>query len=183
MSAPFVIPFNHNPASTTIKTASYTVPSGKYVRVNCLNPFLTVNGVDTHKIMTATLAVTAAATVTASYPLPEYSFISSYSITRSGSASGASTITVSQKSENETATWDEFLQTRSAIGTSSGTNITVGSSRAFLFFNNISGNVSATGSSTITIFYANNLIKDIWFPSGTVLNGFSFIVEEYNQIS
>lgn len=30
MAAPIVLPFNNNPASTTIKTASYTVPTGKY---------------------------------------------------------------------------------------------------------------------------------------------------------
>jgi hypothetical protein len=33
MAAPIVVPFNFNPASTTIKTASYTIPSGKYALV------------------------------------------------------------------------------------------------------------------------------------------------------
>jgi len=30
MSAPFVIPFNNNPSSVSVKTASYTIPAGKY---------------------------------------------------------------------------------------------------------------------------------------------------------
>ena len=33
MSAPFIIPFNNEPTlSTTVRTANYTVPSGKYAR-------------------------------------------------------------------------------------------------------------------------------------------------------
>lgn len=37
MSAPFIIPFNHQPVSTSIKTSAYTIPSGKYARVIPLN--------------------------------------------------------------------------------------------------------------------------------------------------
>ena len=33
MSASIVIPFNHMPASTTVRTASYTIPAGFYARV------------------------------------------------------------------------------------------------------------------------------------------------------
>jgi hypothetical protein len=33
MSAPFVIPFNFKPSGVSVKTASYTIPSGKYAQV------------------------------------------------------------------------------------------------------------------------------------------------------
>jgi len=33
MAAPFIVPFNFQPDSTTIKTTSYTVPSGKYANI------------------------------------------------------------------------------------------------------------------------------------------------------
>lgn len=33
MSAPYIIPFNHQPVATGIQENSYTVPSGKYARV------------------------------------------------------------------------------------------------------------------------------------------------------
>lgn len=33
MSAPFIVPFNFQPVSVSVKTASYTIPAGKYARV------------------------------------------------------------------------------------------------------------------------------------------------------
>lgn len=33
MSAPFIIPFNFQPESISVKTASYTVPAGKYAYI------------------------------------------------------------------------------------------------------------------------------------------------------
>jgi hypothetical protein len=43
MAAPYIIPFNHQPVSTGSQTGTYTVPAGKYARVNinnCLLPVL-----------------------------------------------------------------------------------------------------------------------------------------------
>jgi hypothetical protein len=34
MTAPFVMPFNFQPTSVSVKTGSYTIPSGKYARVS-----------------------------------------------------------------------------------------------------------------------------------------------------
>lgn len=33
MSSPLVIPFDHNPIAISVKTASYTIPVGRYARV------------------------------------------------------------------------------------------------------------------------------------------------------
>jgi len=46
MSAPFIIPFDNNPSSTSIKTTAYTIPAGKYARVKNVLGDLTINGVD-----------------------------------------------------------------------------------------------------------------------------------------
>ena len=45
MSAPYIIPFNHQPVNTGRTTSTYTVPSGKYARVHVKNLMLpTLNG-------------------------------------------------------------------------------------------------------------------------------------------
>jgi hypothetical protein len=33
MTAPYIIPFDNNPVSVSVKTGSYTIPSGQYARV------------------------------------------------------------------------------------------------------------------------------------------------------
>lgn len=46
MSAPYIIPFNHQPVNAGRSTGTYTVPAGKYARVNldgCVLPSLNGN--------------------------------------------------------------------------------------------------------------------------------------------
>ena len=42
MSAPYIIPFNNQPSATGTQTGTYTVPAGKYARVNISNCLLPV---------------------------------------------------------------------------------------------------------------------------------------------
>jgi hypothetical protein len=62
MSAPFIIPFDNNPASTSIKTTSYTIPAGKYARVQNLQGDLLIDTVPHYVVIssfTRTLSTTS----------------------------------------------------------------------------------------------------------------------------
>ena len=62
MTSRVIVPFDNNPTSTSIKTTAYTVPAGKYARVQNLTGDLTIDGVDCFVILdsfTRTLTATS----------------------------------------------------------------------------------------------------------------------------
>ena len=53
MTSRVIVPFDNNPTSTSIKTTSYTVPAGKYARVQNLHGDLTINTVPHYVVISS----------------------------------------------------------------------------------------------------------------------------------
>jgi hypothetical protein len=172
MSAPFIIPFNFQPVSTSVKTASYTIPAGKYARVKPLRADFTLNGVS--------LGVTAINIVSVS------GSIASLSVSPlSGSVLISHTIEITTGSVSATGTI--FTGTGSpAVGTISRTFI--GSTTAAIAIPvagvafSISVLCAATANYSVTHASFSEPPDSFWIPSG-VLTGSMYIVEEYNNIT
>jgi hypothetical protein len=53
MTSRVIVPFDNNPTSTSIKTTAYTVPAGKYARVQNLHGDLTINTVPHYVVISS----------------------------------------------------------------------------------------------------------------------------------
>jgi hypothetical protein len=202
MSSRFVVPFDNNPASTSFKTASYTIPSGKYARVRLAS----ITGVNTATRSTAGTTVMTCNTATINGTnVKNGPIFSAIDINRSsvGSTTGNMTlpagdwsvkinaiILISSGSTTASTSFDSI----DVIGVNSGTSadniyhlsqvITLGAKTIGTSVTNISGSGGAR-----TIISAEDVRenpKDIWLKAGDIISGtgtFSWFVEEYNAIS
>jgi hypothetical protein len=189
MSAPFIIPFNFCPTSTSLKTAAYTMPAGKYACVVTISPFFLINGVllngsETVSMSTSTTTVATDSAITSMvYSSPVHVFSSS--LTRGGTATG----TVggnfgggSHSIYNDTL----FSVSRTTNGTTVTPHAIDGNSDTFwgAMTHSETSVGTLTASYTISYYYFKNLTSTkFWVPSGTVLNGNNYVVSEYNMIS
>lgn len=168
MSAPMIIPFNHEPVTSTIKTSNYTVPSGKYARVYVKDSMLpTLNSVPMYKstLHVHSVAVGTAANVIA--PTDADSMIATFT-----SLSGNPVFFGTTSAVNSLACF--YTQTVAAT-----VYVPVKVSCGFSFW--IQGS-----SPTLTgITYCKNPDGWFWMKSGEtlgILSGYIH-VEEYNVIS
>ena len=191
MASRLIIPFDNNPVSTTIKTASYTIPAGKYAEAYCWFPSMPSSNASNANVVfptryTATINGIVYATSSAS---------SSISVTATTSRT-MSSMPTNVKMEaclvlTTTGTSPAVSVTINGIQYISSGAATMGYTPTFNFINSVSSSSISTNSAAATGFYSiisdsiNENIKQ-WFPSGTVLSGttsFSWAVTEYNAIS
>jgi len=183
MAAPIVVPFNNNPASISIKTASYTIPAGKYAIVSPKSAFFTLNGVDVFSIDQSFSYTETSASAVIRYFVSDgaFSFITSISGTRTGNTSAGS-VTLSAGSTNSFTSSGYTSLNRTLNGTSSASNIQIPTGTLY-----VSSSNSNSGLYTWTINVTGKILQtkvtDLWVPSGSVLAGNNYIVTEYNQIS
>jgi hypothetical protein len=177
MAAPIVIPFNNNPSSISSKTASYTIPTGKYARVGNATPDLSVNGVLAGISRVFSISSSAvSATLTYGFTVSGTGFyVSSWSVTNGGIATTTASIGF-----GSTAGFNAVTISRVNSGSTNGTAFTRMMNEGY--YSLTTTNQSTVQSMTSTI-YALPTNYFFWAPSGTVLAGASFFIEEYNQIS
>lgn len=189
MSSRILIPFDNNPSSISKKTASYTVPSGKYAMVKTSSAFFFIDAVQIYHSNT----ISTASSISGGIPVDldksmQYSssvHVFSTSLTKTGT--NISTLTGSFGGGTVNAYGDALYSvTRTTAGTT-----TVAQAielNATILWSNTTLVSSTTGSSqgswSISYYFTPNLgVTDFWVPSGTVLNGSNYIVMEYNVIS
>lgn len=170
MSAAFVIPFNFQPTSVSVKTGSYTIPAGKYARV-----VVECDSGGTFTIDTVT-AVTTAAFVnvdtvvvnnTSTYTVPTGFRASVTSIGPSN------TTFIVNGNNSESITGNTYTKEFNIGPAGSMSLISVGA-----------GNHGVQGVAIPS--NATNRQAEFWLPTGTVINGtgtWRAVVMEFNQIT
>lgn len=171
MSAPFIVPFNFQPVSVSVKTTSYTIPSGKYAYVFVevySGGIFTINAVNS---ITSDpfLNIDYAGTSTAIYTVPAgYRAI----IPVIGSTS----------TDNFYINGNTAAAFSAGAGHPTGVNIEIGPSGTLT-----SGSTFIKAVSGVAIpSNATHKETSFWLPTGTVLSGTSnwrATVMEYNMIS
>lgn len=192
MSSPIVIPFNFQPVATSVKTANYTIPVGRYARVipsfptiastTVANANLTIPvvsfGINNQVISRGEAigritALTAARTIT----LPSSGYFSILTINNTGS-------TVSTNITNI-----DGLATIQALNTQAAATFAPWAQRPFVRGGTIT--IGPTqGNPNILVMFEPTLLQTMggagfWLRSGDIINlsNASAFVEEYNQIS
>lgn len=167
MSAHFVLPFNNQPISTTARTSSYTVPVGKYARFIACHYDCTIGGTYLYPSQTN------------SYLIPQ-----TVGNTKLFSVGGFGSFSVGGISSSAV-----FYSGDPGNG---GTIIDTGGGLFTYTFNLGSGFVdiwgrrssaAGSGDNAVVTFRIFSKPIEIWVPSGTVLNGSSYIVEEFNVLA
>jgi len=174
MSNSFLIPFGNNPVSTTVKTGTYTIPSGQYARI------IVTDLSDAFEI-DSVVAAEATAYVAA---------ISTTSINTTYTNSGPYTMRGSFKNSDSASTViGVFLPTDTSfvgpIYTNTGANaVTVDAlipPGAKIRVTTAAGGSTGAGVSLTSTNGPATFIT--WAKSGAVLDGTRYIVELYNNIS
>lgn len=176
MSAPYIIPFNHQPVSTVITaTTSYTVPVGKYARVNIANAILPVlDGVAIYHTTTYPSGSKTVGTSSTQYPVVA-SNVHRINITKDNNGDALSI----NFSNVAVATSFYDLQF-SGIGASSS-HIFPG--KTDLSILTMIKTTTAATLNSITVDWSD--VDEIWLMAGDVLtfNSGKIYYEEYNIIS
>lgn len=189
MAAPFIIPFNQQPVSVSVKTTSYTMPAGKYAKVvayytapgsttaaTYTQQSCTINGTavlyEPFKCVRTTTGSTACQfTVPAT---ASGSFVLNCSIFDSSGAS--STVEFF---------WNDALFSRMPL---SANQFTVSQISGVCSGNN-NINLTSNNSATKTLGFSFIPLREkfeTWVPTGTILAGtgtYAWYVEEFNMIS
>lgn len=168
MSAPFVIPFNNCPISVSVKTASYTIPAGKYAEVYVevdSGGIFTINAVNA-VVTAAFVNVDVSGSGSASYTVPT-GFMASIN----GFSSNAYGVNINGNGASS----------ESASKHSNSINLgPAGTAVATVSLNPCSIQGLATPSNS------TNRQATFWVPTGTVISGsgnWKAVVQEYNVIS
>jgi len=190
MAAPFIIPFNFQPASApSLKTTSYTIPSGKYAQIEDIYGDSTINGNNTsYDVVLHNQSQPASTLSTYYYQVPRFSKYITFNFS----------ITVSNASN--------YVQIRSAEYGYSGTTWTPNVTGTLRFLWNGAGttttgfdkipnygngylqvqmwnNTATVNAVSCSTRFWNSTDTTYWVPSGTVLSGSSYLVTEFNMIS
>jgi hypothetical protein len=174
MSAPFVIPFNFCPTSVSVKTASYTIPAGRYAQV-----YVEADSGGIFTIDAVSAVVTAA-------------FVNIDQI-----VTGAGVLTYTAPTgyrSNITALGSNSNDTVSINGNSGTFTLVANTMRETSFELGPAGNLSLTPAGTRTAGISGSAIPSnntsrqatFWVPTGTVISGsgnWKAVVQEYNVIS
>lgn len=203
MSSPIVVPFNFQPAETSIKTSNYTIPAGRYARVSIVTGLGSV-AVGPHSSNNATfsrpvgfLRLNNISILTNDFSLTSLNNSSPETFTLNFGSPvdlcGLFSLGVNSYQSNGAASLQVNL-------TSGGwTNVVsvviadaLSNSLAFNSFNQVNGirvvKPAGFAAYTLTGSYTkqNNVFNtDFFVPSGSVLtaSGVRYLVQEFNQIS
>lgn len=173
MSAPFFVPFNFQPYSTTIKTASYTIPADYYALVipQCGN--FSIDSVKTGHELTTDLG-----NVSSSSSSNHYSAFGSglYTISLATTATGSgSTWSIGSIDGNGNAT----LLT-SGSGDASVVSLSYHAECLKVTRTTTGSGTYSTGSTTVWFMDA---ASEFWVKTGTVLAGDRYTVQLFPEIS
>ena len=198
MSSKVLIPFNNNPASTSVKTASYTIPAGKYAKIyntgvwlndslganpttaTKLSPSIQIDGktIPSSLYLQVTATSSTAATRTITYPNVEINTQNIYAFASSNQTSNPLNVSITRFGN---ATFTVTAAAASVSSTDNTSNFT--SSVVF----QIAAAVIGSTTYTARVSIENSEKKDFWLPSGTVITvpigTGRYILEEYNNIS
>jgi len=173
MSAPFFVPFNFQPYSTTIKTTSYTIPAGYYALVlpQCGN--FSIDSVLTGHTLTTNTSTLASSSTDNNY---------------SAFGSGLYTISFAAEATGSGSTW-----TISSIdGSGNATILSSGSGTASVSSLNYHAEcLKVTRTTTGSGAYSSGSVQvwfmdaasELWVKTGTVLAGDRYIVQLFPEIS
>lgn len=202
MSAPFIIPFNNEPSlSTTLRTANYTVPTGKYARVipisydqtwtipNNSNGLTTTTGMQLNGSsigsksfsVTASMTNTGVANRTNTFFIPSGTvtnpFLSCVSTANNGVSIGYEILTGAT-----TQTLTVSAATAATVGIGSYPSLPNNNA---IRLNNLSTASTVPYTNTWT-FSCNYEIEPFWVRAGDIINTNTwgrFIAEEFTSIS
>lgn len=173
MSAPFIVPFNFQPVSVSVKTTSYTIPAGKYAYVfvevysGGIFTINAVNAITSDPFLNIDYAGTATGTI---YTVP-----AGYrAIIPTVGSSNADSFTMNGNTFAGISTSANLI--REGITIEIGPSGTLASSS--------SGTKAVSGVAIPS--NATHKETSFWLPTGTVLSGTSnwrATVMEYNMIS
>jgi hypothetical protein len=213
MAAPIVLPFNNNPASTSIKTAAYTIPSGKYARVKNLHGDLTIDTIPHYVVLQSFTRVLSSGSGTDILDADDS--IDFVKATRTCTSSNAANICAASYYVGafqvnlfvilNSANFSPSIPTTNIYYDASFTTTrtsyiampklfqqipyTQGATTA-VTMSSFTGALGLgfstarnTGTVTHSAFSAKYDKNEFWVASGTVLDGVKFLVTEYNQIS
>jgi len=204
MAAPIIIPFDNNPASTSIKTTSYTIPNGKFARVRDMSGDLTLDNNPVYFILTTKSVTTSSNQYTYFYYIDNevhdfVIFSCSSTISNAGnllnlySTAGCinsadntlSSIQVSTVSSNASFTGNRTIKyfygnrniplSYGALTAAAAPIRTLGSWSVLLS--------RSSGTVGFSLQLCKSVLEEFWIPSGSVLSGTKYLVTEYNNIS
>jgi len=168
MAAPFVVPFNFQPFSTTIKTASYTVPAGYYARITPMLNNISVDGV---YINNGPLTVQSGDTTNLTLNIHAgQPYIFNWALI--GSGTDYYTINGVNYGRGGTAPYN----------TASGSVLLVPTNFASTVSMTYTGTASE-GPWSLQLWTSTPNNSQFWVKTGTVMDGSRYIVELYPQIT
>ena len=182
MAAPIVVPFNFSPpVSPSIKTTSYTVPTGKYAQVKAY-----FEGMETQTANATTTLNSRTITLNGVTILVPYS----QGVTGNISGITSSTYTLPRSG---------YIFVTYFSGTAGGSSVTIGSLNTGVLSANtiyvssgVSSNFIVGNTGVVTILFNTKITYDVetsatfWAKAGDVITGtgnWRALVTEYNVIS
>jgi hypothetical protein len=171
MGAPFIKPFDNQPISTTVRSGSYTIPAGFYGRVFTVSPSLTLNGNSVCPSVSISLTASLAA---AGDEVQVFSGEGFFNISLTITSIVAN-VAYNLRNYDDTNTTFNVIRTVGATASDSFSLDAAVTNRLTLY-------KTSAGSSNWTISGSARFSQSnsyFWVPTGAVLNGSSYIVEEY----
>jgi hypothetical protein len=180
MASRLIVPFDNNPASTSVKTSSYTVPVGKYAKVSTLSAFFSIDSVQIYPTGSASVSAPTGTNTTITRPITPGAYIFSATFTRGGGGSNANSGSYGFGSFET-----QVVTTSSASRTTNGTSqLLTGYSEAPAIWLSATAGINGTAATAVSWYFVPvGAATTFWVKTGTVLNGNSYVVEEYNAIS
>lgn len=173
MASPIIIPFDNNPVAVSVKTASYTIPAGKFARVyvECdsggIFTINAVNAVVTNAILN--IDVGNASNVAVSYTAPS-GYMAEVAF---GASLSGDSYQVNGNGSTSLAGLDRSRQYK------------IGPAGTAVFGSGVAGNNKGITGAAIPS-NATNRQAEFYLPAGTVISGsgnWKAVVQEYNKIS
>jgi hypothetical protein len=190
MASPIIIPFDTNPSTISKKTASYTVPSGKFAHVKVNSPRFFINGVAVYPTSSArSYASTAGGANTANQTLVDSSVPVNVHLL---------TVNKSGDTRPQAVAYGYIMKGQAVNGYGGTTQSFASGSRNSNGTTNFPTDIDLSGTFVLQSYcviygiayadvycYYYYLSGDTSFvvPSGTVLDGSEYVVQEYNAIS
>lgn len=183
MPAPFIIPFNNNPSATSVKTASYTIPAGKYAFVSTSIANLSIDGTTVIPLQSISRAYSTAVNTTTSLNFDPQFSKGIYITTHTLAASAAITVSISYGLAQVGSLITFSSASRSTTGTTTTTLNSLYYGQNWYIASSCQGTLAVGGTLTWVLNYYPLQDFNFWVKTGTVLNGTNYLVTEYNNIS
>lgn len=177
-----IVPFDNNPATTAIKTSSYTVPTGKYALVTAIHPDLTLNG--SLVFNSRSFSVTGHNSTNS----VSLGVVGNVYLTGTFSTSGSYEVNVSGSVAIGHATGGTYtIASWTTASPGSSFSLTPQMASSPLVAISASGvefsGVHHYGTMNVTYYSFSGDKTSFWVQAGVVLGGSKYVIEEYNAIS